>query len=187
MVVLSNITYIVKAFQTSHYQKKFVFSSEAKVATPLPEKPQDKGCCSFRDNVLGNSKTPQGKRKTDLIAQKLVCIDYVKGNRLPPKVILDKNVFMELCTPWEDVLAINLLNKTICYNLVRKSSRKCGDQWVGSTSWMSITIIIWSNSTCWWIERRSCPMVCGCCSTTICLLLAGLLSLLLLMPRSTEP
>lgn len=51
-------------------------------------------------------------------------IVHENGNRLLPKVTLDKRVFKELCNPWKDSLVIKLLGKSIGYNMMKDKLKK---------------------------------------------------------------
>lgn len=73
---------------------------------------------------MGNNKAPPVREKSDLIAQKLVTVVHENGNRLLPKVFLNKKVFEELCTPWKDALVVKLLGKKIGYNLMKEKLKK---------------------------------------------------------------
>lgn len=60
----------------------------------------------------------------DLIAQKLVRVEHEQGNRLLPKVILDPQVYKELCAPWQDALVIKLLGKKIGYHMMKEKPKR---------------------------------------------------------------
>lgn len=112
----------------------FVFSGETRPTPPPPSKSPDSGGCSsttpspppmsFRDKVMGSSQAPPAREKIDLIKEKLVTIVHEHGNRLLPKVTLDKSVFKELCSPWKDSLVIKLLGKSISYNMMKEKLNK---------------------------------------------------------------
>lgn len=113
---------------------KFVFSSETGPTTPPPGKPPDSGGCSmtnpcpppmsFRDKVMGNSQVTPAREKKDLIKEKLITIVHEHGNRLLPKVTLDKSIFQELCNPWKDSLVIKLLGKSLGYNMMKDKLKR---------------------------------------------------------------
>lgn len=46
-------------------------------------------------------------------------VDLEGGNRLLPKITLDKKVFQDLCEPWKDTLVIKLLGKNIGYMVMK--------------------------------------------------------------------
>lgn len=71
------------------------------------------GQASFRGTLLsGSQEVPPRKEKVDWVV-------YEGGNKLLPKVFLDKKVFQELCSPWKDALVIKLLGKVIGYNTMK--------------------------------------------------------------------
>lgn len=92
-------------------------------------KPPDKGdgggspspetACSFRDKLLGNKKAQPRREKMDLIAEGLVTVDLVGGNRLLPKIIISKDMFKELCHPWQEALIVKLLGKSVGYRIMQ--------------------------------------------------------------------
>ena len=70
---------------------------------------------------MGRKSYAQPGPRKDLIAEKLVTIDYIDGNRLLPKVRADKSVLEALAAPWKEALIIKLLGKTIGYQLMRNN------------------------------------------------------------------
>lgn len=119
-----------------------VFSTQKVISQPPPGDPPDSEgslhgngqknktvlglglAISFRDKVLGNKQAPSIREKSDLIAQKMVRVEYENGNRLLPKVYLDDKVFHELCSPWHDALVVKLLGKNIGYRVMQERLKK---------------------------------------------------------------
>lgn len=111
--------------------ENFVFSGETRPTPPPPSEPPDSvgrsvptAPMSFRDKVMGNSQPSPAREKKDLIKEKLVTIVHEHGNRLLPKVTLDKSIFNELCNPWKDSLVIKLLGKSIGYHMMKDKLKK---------------------------------------------------------------
>lgn len=108
--------------------QSFVFSGDPPGKPPDSEggpfTTQSPPPVSFRDKVMGSAQTPPIREKIDLIKEKLVTIEHEQGNRLLPKVTLDKSVFKELCNPWKDSLVIKLLGKSIGYNMMKEKLKK---------------------------------------------------------------
>lgn len=73
---------------------------------------------------MGTKEAPPVREKADLIEQKLVQVVHENGNRLLPKVYLNKNVFRELCAPWKDSVVIKLLGKTIGYSMMKEKLKR---------------------------------------------------------------
>lgn len=113
--------------------EKFAFAATS-MTPPRPGKPPDSDGnqvttpsnppVSFRDKVMGNIQAPPARERVDLIEKKLVNIEYEHGNRLLPKVILNKEVFNDLCAPWKDSLVIKLLGKSMGYNMMKEKLKK---------------------------------------------------------------
>jgi len=55
-----------------------------------------------------------------MIEKKLVRVEHENGNRLLPKVYLERTIFQELCTPWKDVFVVKLLGKNLGYNTMKE-------------------------------------------------------------------
>lgn len=81
--------------------------------------PSPETACSFRDKLLGNKKAQPRREKMDLIAEGLVTVDLVGGNRLLPKIIISKDMFKELCHPWQEALIVKLLGKSVGYRIMQ--------------------------------------------------------------------
>lgn len=75
---------------------------------------------SFRDMVMGDKVASPARDKSDLLAQKLLTISHVGGNRLLPMVMLNDKLFDTLCEPWRDTLVVKLLGKTISYVVMKE-------------------------------------------------------------------
>ena len=54
---------------------------------------------------------PLHLKKTDMIWQQLVHVQYENEDRLLPKIFLDVKIFNDLCYPWGDSLIIKLLGE----------------------------------------------------------------------------
>ncbi|KAK2381760.1 hypothetical protein QL285_069344 [Trifolium repens] len=87
-------------------------STSPEIATePLsPDRTLNTMTTSFRDKVLRGAKVPTRHEKVDLIAQKLVTVEHVQGNKLLPMLHVEKNFIDELSIPWKDALVVKLIN-----------------------------------------------------------------------------
>ncbi|KAI4324155.1 hypothetical protein L6164_023716 [Bauhinia variegata] len=79
---------------------------------------------SFQDQVLGSMPPPVATPKANLLANQLVMIDHLDGNRLLPRVHVDDQVFNNLCQPWVDTLVVKLLGKILSYNLLKDKQKR---------------------------------------------------------------
>ena len=69
---------------------------------------------SFRDKVIGKKQPPPWAR-VNLIEKKLAQIEYENENKLKPMLHLDMKVVEELCLPWQDMLVIKQLGKSVVF------------------------------------------------------------------------
>lgn len=73
---------------------------------------------SFRDKVLGKHAPPP-REKSDLVANNLVRIEHINGNRCMLMLHVDKKLIEELSLPWHDALVIKLLGKNLGFNIMK--------------------------------------------------------------------
>jgi len=59
------------------------------------------------------------RERIDLVANNLVQIELVKGNRLLPMLHVKCSVMEELSTPWKDALVVKLLSKSLGFNIMK--------------------------------------------------------------------
>jgi len=76
---------------------------------------------SFRDKVLGSAQAPVMREKVDLLAQKLVTIEHVQGNKLCPMLHVEKKVIDELSVPWKDALVVKLLDGHLVFDSMKSN------------------------------------------------------------------
>lgn len=74
---------------------------------------------SFRDKLMGGKTVPPPGPSIDLIAEKLVRIEFEKDNPLLPKVIVADCVKNKLRVPWDNVLIVKLLGRNIKYTAMK--------------------------------------------------------------------
>lgn len=112
--------------------KGFVFSvSGGSSGSVSGKEPPDRGgdgkmmwkkklTVSFKDMVMGKKEAPRVRPKVDLFKEKLARIEYDDGNPLKPMVHISDSVFDGLSAPWQDVLVVSLLGKSISYNVLKE-------------------------------------------------------------------
>lgn len=83
----------------------------AKVSQPRPS--------SFRDKLLGGKVVPPPGPRVDLLAEKLVRIEFEKDNPLLPKVLVADSVVNKFRVPWDDALIVKLMGKNLGYALMK--------------------------------------------------------------------
>lgn len=92
---------------------------------------------SFRDKVLGISRMPQRER-VDLVANKLVNIELVNGNRLLPMLNVEEKLKEELSLSWKDALVVKRLSKPPGFNVMMRTKLVTTWKLMGSFDIMDI-------------------------------------------------
>lgn len=68
---------------------------------------------------MGGKVAPPPGPKVDLIAEKLVRIEFEKENPLLPKIRVVDSVSKKLSAQWEDALIVRVLGKSIGYMVMK--------------------------------------------------------------------
>lgn len=74
---------------------------------------------SFRDRLMGGKIAPPPGPRVDLLAEKLVRIEYEKDNPLLPKILVADSVIQKLRAPWDDALIVRLLGENVDYMVMK--------------------------------------------------------------------
>lgn len=93
-----------------------------------PEKPPEGGGESharqptFREMVLGRVDEAAGlaRERVDLIANKLVRVEFEEGKKHLPRVFVADSVIDNLSTAWKDSLVVKVLGKNLGYSLMKQ-------------------------------------------------------------------
>ncbi|KAL6567776.1 hypothetical protein OROGR_001448 [Orobanche gracilis] len=70
---------------------------------------------SFKDKLMGGASVPPQKEVRDLFKEKKMSVEYVNGNKMLPRIKVDKEVLDEMCVPWKEALVMSLLGKRLGY------------------------------------------------------------------------
>ncbi|RZB75177.1 hypothetical protein D0Y65_033878 [Glycine soja] len=102
--------------------KGYIFSTGTSGYHGLGEEPPD-GCgsfvqsnVSFKDKMIENKERAPSHTRRDLLRENLTKIEFENGNSLKKMVHIDDSVFDGLWFPWQDVLVVKLLGKSIGNN-----------------------------------------------------------------------
>ncbi|XP_057418066.1 uncharacterized protein LOC130712251 [Lotus japonicus] len=93
-----------------------------------PEKPPEGGGDAparrptFREMVLGRVEKEAGlaRERVDLIANKLVRVEFEEGKKHLPRVFVADSVIDNLSTAWKDSLVVKVLGKNLGYNFMKQ-------------------------------------------------------------------
>lgn len=72
---------------------------------------------SFRDTLV-ETKALNLEILEDLLAKKLVTIDFIDGNPAIPRIFAADNVMEKLCKGWEITIIVKLLDKNVGYKFL---------------------------------------------------------------------
>ena len=86
-----------------------------------PKPPGETKKVSFKDKLMHDANTcsTTPKKFDDLIEIGKMKVTFVNDNPLLPKVVTDKNVLENMCSPWKDSLVVSLLGKRLGYRTMK--------------------------------------------------------------------
>lgn len=95
------------------------FSPTGEGSSKPPDNSTQPQRTSFKDKLMGGANVSPPKKFEDLIDNGKMKVVYVNDNPLLPKIVVERTVIENMCSPWKDALVVSLLGKRLGYKLMK--------------------------------------------------------------------